>query len=54
MWKGDILRAVRDSKGKLVCVLDDNQKKIVIKRKETVTIISITPNGKFKIEEQKT
>ena len=46
-------REIRNSKGKLVCKLDDESKVIEIVHKNIITLIKINPEGKFRIKEKK-
>lgn len=45
---------VRNSKNKLVCVVDDKEKKIEIKQREVTTVITVTEKGEFIVTEKNT
>lgn len=45
---------VRNSKNKLVCMVDEEEKQIEIKQREVTTVITVTENGEFIITEKDT
>ncbi len=45
---------VRNSKNKLVCVIDEEEKQIEIKQREVTTVITVAENGEFIITEKDT
>lgn len=46
-------KEVRNSNGKLVCVIDENSKTVEIKHGQVTTIIKSSIDGKFLIKEKK-
>lgn len=47
-------KEIRNSKNKLVCVVDEKEKKIEIKQRDVTTVITITKNGEFIVNEKNT
>ena len=45
---------IRNSKNKLVCVVDKEGKQIEIKQREVTTVITVTEKGEFIITEKNT
>lgn len=47
-------KEIRNSKNKLVCMVDEMEKKIEIKQRDVTTVITISQNGKFIVTEKNT
>lgn len=47
-------KEIRNSKNKLVCAVDEKEKKIEIKQRDVTTVITVAKNGEFIVTEKNT
>lgn len=56
IYKGgfNMKKEIRNSKNKLICVVDEKEMKIEIKQRDVTTVITVTKNWEFIVTEKNT